>query len=86
MLSLNRAEPVYVSETAERTMNPTFRHIDFSACGPAITRLDHLTLRVWAKSVNGQQWRKLAELALPLQSLQYLGKSVCQCRYLAALE
>ncbi|EGP90551.1 uncharacterized protein MYCGRDRAFT_99101 [Zymoseptoria tritici IPO323] len=31
------AEPVYVSETVEKTMNPTFRSIDWSLCGPAIT-------------------------------------------------
>lgn len=57
-------------------MNPTFRHIDFSACGPAITRLSRLTLRVWAKSLKGQQWRQLLELSLALQGLQYLGRSV----------
>lgn len=70
------SEPIYISETAERTMNPTFRHIDFSACGPAIMRLDGLTLRIWAKSIKGQQWRQLLELSLALQGLQYLGKSV----------
>lgn len=57
-------------------MNPTFRHVDLSACGPAITRLDRLTFRAWAKSANGQQWTPLVDLTLALQSLQYLGKSV----------
>lgn len=57
-------------------MNPTFRHIDFSSCGPGITRLDRLTLRVWAKSEGRQQWRQLIELSLALSALHYLGKSV----------
>nr|POF14164.1 uv radiation resistance associated protein [Quercus suber] len=53
-------EPIYISELVERTMNPTFRHIDFSACGPGITRLDRVTLKVW---VNGN---KLDHVTRPL--------------------
>lgn len=57
-------------------MNPTFRNIDFSACGPGVTRLDHVTVRVWVKSVKSAQWKQLLAQELVLQSLQYLGKSV----------
>lgn len=57
-------------------MNPTFRHIDWSACAPAITRLDAVTVRVWAKSVSGPHWTQLLDLPLALHSLHYLGKSV----------
>ncbi|KAK5115844.1 hypothetical protein LTR85_009438 [Meristemomyces frigidus] len=71
-------EPVYVSEVVERTMNPTFRHMDWSACGPGVTRLDHLTLRFWVKSSKMGDWRQLLELSLGLQSLHYLGKSLDQ--------
>ncbi|KAK3680191.1 hypothetical protein LTR78_000568 [Recurvomyces mirabilis] len=74
-------ESVYVSETIERTMNPTFRHIDWSLCGPGITRMDHLTLRFWIKRAKTQNWKQLLEFAISLPSLQYLGKSLDQLHY-----
>ena len=75
-------EPIYVSETVAKTMNPTFRHIDFTACGPGITRLDKVSVKVWVKSVKMADWRQLMELELDLRSLQYLGKSVSFLRVL----
>lgn len=69
-------EPVYVSEVVDSTMDPTFRHIDWSACGPGVLRLDTLTVRVWARSDNLAGWKQLLELALCLRELHYLGKSV----------
>ena len=57
-------------------MNPTFRHIDWSACGPGVTRLGHLILRFWVKSAKVTSWRQLLEIQLSLTSLQYLGKNV----------
>lgn len=57
-------------------MNPTFKHIDFATCGPGITRLDAVTVKVWFKSAKMEEWRQLLELDLRLRSLQYLGKSV----------
>lgn len=58
-------------------MNPTFRHVDLSPCGPGITRLHHLTVRVWVKSAKMERWRQLLELSLSLTSLHYLAKNVC---------
>ncbi|KAK3070928.1 hypothetical protein LTR53_009581 [Teratosphaeriaceae sp. CCFEE 6253] len=78
VLRLTSVEPVYVSETVERTMNPTFRHIDWSACGPGVTRSSHLSLRLWVKSAKLQSWRQLMEMKLSLTGLQYLGKSLEQ--------
>ncbi|KAF2773134.1 hypothetical protein EJ03DRAFT_286881 [Teratosphaeria nubilosa] len=71
-------EPVYVSEVVERTMNLTFRHVDWSPCGPGIMRLDSLTLKFWIKSAKMDDWRELFELNLSLPGLQYLGKSLDQ--------
>ncbi|KAI6861643.1 hypothetical protein KC338_g6533 [Hortaea werneckii] len=71
-------EPVYVSEVVDSTMDPTFRHIDWSACGPGVLRLGTLTVRVWARSDNLAGWRQLLELALCLRELHYLGKSLDQ--------
>lgn len=69
-------EPIYISETVDRTMNPTFRHIDFSRCGPSIIRLDHLIVRFWAKRAGTDQWMHLLESRLHLPSLHFLGKSL----------
>ena len=69
-------EPVYVSETIERTMNPTFRHVDWSHCGPEVTRLDQVTVHVWVKGGKVDEWRQLLQLELQLTGLQYAGKSV----------
>ncbi|KAI7208829.1 hypothetical protein KC333_g8976 [Hortaea werneckii] len=71
-------EPVYVSEVVDGTMDPTFRHIDWSACGPGVLRLGTLTVRVWARSDNLAGWKQLLELALCLRELHYLGKSLDQ--------
>ncbi|KAI7653454.1 hypothetical protein KC319_g10499, partial [Hortaea werneckii] len=71
-------EPVYVSEVVDSTMDPTFCHIDWSACGPGVLRLGTLTVRVWARSDNLAGWRQLLELALCLRELHYLGKSLDQ--------
>lgn len=71
-------EPIYISETVKKAMNPTFRHIDLSACSPGVTRLDHVIVRVWVKkSMAESQWKLLLELETALQRLQYLGKGVC---------
>jgi hypothetical protein len=70
-------DPIYVSETVEKTMNPTFRRIDFEACGPGIMRSKRLMLRAWVKSMRMQGWRQLLEFDVELGGLQYLGKSAC---------
>jgi len=70
-------EPVYVSEVAEKAMNPSFRFFDLNIYGPAITRQDELTIKYWAKTENMQEYQLLIELQLCLRSLQFIGKSVC---------
>lgn len=65
-----------MSETVDKTMNPTFRHVDLSACGPGITRLEKVAVRVWFKSVKVERWKQLLDLELDLMNLQYLGKTV----------
>lgn len=58
-------------------MNPTFRSIDWSLCGPAITRSDRLVLRLWVQGSKADDWLQLVQLAIELGGLQYLGKNVC---------
>jgi len=78
-LTIVGLEPIYVSEIVEQTMNPTFRHVDWSPCGPGITRMDRLRVRFWVKSAKVVSWRLLLEDSLCLRGLQYLGKSVSLC-------
>lgn len=72
------AAPVYISETVQQTMNPTFRHIDWSPCGPGITRQDNITIRVWVKGGKSADWQQLLLMNIALGSLHYVGKSVCR--------
>jgi hypothetical protein len=74
-------QPVYISEVAERAMNPNFRFFDLAACGPSVTRLDRLTVRVWAKNETTQSWQYLLDFALQLRSLQFIGKSLGRFRH-----
>ena len=69
-------EPIYVSEIIEKAMNPSFRFFDLNVYGPAVTRLDELTVKYWAKTGNMGQYALLVELQLCLRSLQFIGKSV----------
>lgn len=68
--------PIYVSETIEKAMNPSFRFFDLNIYGPAVTRLDEMTVKYWAKTENMDEYILLVELQLCLRSLQFIGKSV----------
>ncbi|KAL3474151.1 UV radiation resistance protein and autophagy-related subunit 14-domain-containing protein [Aspergillus californicus] len=69
-------EPVYLSEIVEDAMNPNFRAFDLDMCGPLVSRLDHLTLKLWVKTATMDDYMVLVELQLHLQSLQFLGRSL----------
>ncbi|KAF1831418.1 UV radiation resistance-associated gene protein [Decorospora gaudefroyi] len=69
-------EPVYISEVAEKAMNPNFKFFDLGPCGPGVTRLDKLTVRVWAKSEMMQGWQYLIDYTVRLGSLQFIGKTL----------
>lgn len=69
--------PVYISEVVENATNPSFRSFDLDMCGPLVSRLDRLTLKLWMKPTTaGAEYVLLVELQLHLQSLQFLGKSL----------
>lgn len=69
-------EPIYVSEVIENTTNPSFKSFDLAMCGPRISRLDHVVLRLYAKTANMSEYVFLVELDQHLQSLEFLGKSL----------
>ena len=64
-------DPIYISEVAIKVMNPSFRFFDLSVFGPAITRLDTLTIKVWVKRGD---FILLIEEEVKLQALQYLAR------------
>ncbi|KAJ5370653.1 uncharacterized protein N7496_006745 [Penicillium cataractarum] len=69
-------EPVYISEVVDKATNPSFRSFDVDFCGPAVSRLDALTLKLWAKTENMSEYALLVELQQHLRSLQFLGKTI----------
>lgn len=69
-------EPVYVSEIIENTTNPSFKYFDLTKCGPRVSRLDHVVLKLYAKSSSMSNYVFLVELDQHLQSLEFLGKSL----------
>ncbi|CAI7593358.1 unnamed protein product [Penicillium glandicola] len=69
-------EPIYVSETVHRANNPSFRSFDLNLCGPYVSRMDELTLRLWTKTSDMPGFILLVELQLHLRSLQFLGKTL----------
>lgn len=71
-----RADPIYVSEVAEKVMNPNFRNIHFDSHDPQLMRLDELTLKFWAKSEAMSNYSLLIDMTLSMRSLQFIGKSV----------
>jgi hypothetical protein len=74
-------DPVYISEVAEKAMNPNFKFFDLGPCGPGVTRLDKLTVRVWAKSETMSSWQYLMDYTVHLRSLQFIGKTLGKFRH-----
>jgi hypothetical protein len=74
-------EPVYISEVVDKAMNPNFRFFDLGSCGPGVTRLDKLTVKVWANNENTQGWQYLLEYAVQLKALQFIGKTLGRFRH-----
>lgn len=69
-------DPIYVSEVAERAMNPNFRNIHLDSADPQLLRLDGLILKFWAKSEAMSQYCLLIDMTLSMRSLQFIGKTV----------
>lgn len=69
-------EPVYISEVVERANNPNFRSFDLNLCGPYVSRMDELTLKIWTKTAEMPEHILLVELKVHLRYLQFLGKTL----------
>jgi hypothetical protein len=77
----SQADPVYVSEVADKATNPNFRFFDLGPCGPGVTRLDSITVKVWAKSGTMSAWQYLLDYTVHLTSLQFIGKTLGRFRH-----
>ncbi|KAJ5629821.1 UV radiation resistance protein/autophagy-related protein 14 [Penicillium herquei] len=69
-------EPVYISEVVNKAINPSFQSFDLNLCGPKVSRMDNLTIRLWVKTETMTEYVLLVELQLHLSSLQFLGKTI----------
>ncbi|KAJ5160184.1 uncharacterized protein N7482_007188 [Penicillium canariense] len=69
-------EPVYISEVVDKATNPNFRTFDLDFCGPAVSRRDSLTIKLWVKTENMFEFVLLVELQQHLRSLQFLGRTL----------
>jgi hypothetical protein len=73
-------EPIYVSEVFKKVMNPDFRFFNLGECGPSISRLENLIVKVWAKNDTMDDYKFLIEMDLSLRSLQFIGKTMANYR------
>lgn len=69
-------DPFYISETVPSSINPTFQSFELGECGPAITRLDSLVIRIWARKEQSSDFGLLIELNIGLPYLQFIGRSL----------
>ncbi|KAK6516779.1 hypothetical protein TWF506_006668 [Arthrobotrys conoides] len=69
-------DPFYISETVPSSINPTFQSFELGECGPAITRLDSLIIRIWARKEQSSGFGLLVELNIGLSYLQFIGRSL----------
>lgn len=70
------AEPIYVSEVMEKSMNPSFAFFDLEHCEPLVTRVDDCILRLWAKDGTTDEYFMLVQVDVNLRSLQFIGKNL----------
>lgn len=78
--------PVYISEVVRHATNPSFQDFDLNLCGPRVSRLNQMTVKLWARPAAAAtaattatelgEFVLLVELKLHLQSLQFLGRSL----------
>jgi len=77
----NENNPIYVSELAEKTMNPTFRSFTLAGYGARFMRLDRMTIKIWIRNDQSSSFECLMELQLDLKCLQYACKTLENFKY-----
>ncbi|KAF7718513.1 Uncharacterized protein PECH_003676 [Penicillium ucsense] len=69
-------EPIFISEVVEKATNPNFQAFDLNVCGPAVSRSDSVTLKLWVKTESMPEYIQLVELRQNTRSLQFLGRTL----------
>jgi hypothetical protein len=70
------ADPAYVSETMEKTMNPNFSTFNLFDVDLGATRNSVFTIKVWAKPLSHKSFALLVEAEIHLRWLQFIGKKL----------
>lgn len=70
------SDPVYISEVADKSMNPDFQFFDLNINGPQVSRAGDVQLKLWAKTSKLETFILLVDLEICLESLQFIGKSL----------
>ena len=73
-----KAEPIYVSEVAEKAMNPSFKFFDLNTYGAYVTRRDEMVVKFWTRPGNEDTFTLHLELNVNLRALQFIGKTVSE--------
>lgn len=60
----------------QTTKNPNFKSFDLDPWGPSVTRLDEITVKIWAKTRAMDDHQFLLSLTASFRSLQFISKSV----------
>ncbi|CUS14440.1 unnamed protein product [Tuber aestivum] len=79
MLMERSEDPIYISEVVSKSMNPNFQFFELSHNGPHISRLDKVTVKIWAGTQG--QFRLIAEFNVALSALQFIGKNLENFRH-----
>jgi UV radiation resistance-associated gene protein len=69
-------DPIYVSETINQTMNPTFATFSLENQAAQITRQDTVTLKVWTRGEGKTDFSLHMEIELSLKYLDNIGRSL----------
>lgn len=56
--------------------NPTFKSFYLLDCGPAISWLDSVTIRIWVNTTEGEKFKLLLDFEVALAALQFIGTQV----------
>jgi len=69
-------EPVYISEIVGKSMNPDFQAFNLNDCGPWVSRMEGVTVKVWWRGAGGELWQLLLQAEVCLSGLSFVGRSL----------
>ncbi|KAF1737880.1 UV radiation resistance-associated protein [Beauveria bassiana] len=69
-------EPIYISETGERSANFDFRYFDLSTSHPSISRSCRVLVRIWTRRPKQSAWTFLLEELIDLRKLHFISTTL----------